>query len=73
MKHTKKKSDTPLTPRTFWEPLLYAAPFLLVCMVFTIWPIINVFLTSFYEGYNFIDNTYQSVGFANFKQLFSDR
>lgn len=69
----KEPSDQRITPRTFWEPLLYAAPFLLVCLTFVIWPIINVFFTSFYENYNFINNTYESVGLQNFKQLFSDR
>lgn len=72
-KRNKKRSDTPITPRTFWEPLLYASPFLLICLTFTVWPIINVFLNSFYEGYNFIDNTYVSIGFENFDRLFADR
>ena len=72
-KRKKKKSDVPITVRTFLEPFLYASPFLLICLTFTVWPIINVFLTSFYESYNFIDNTYQSVGFENFQKLFADR
>ena len=73
-KHGKARhSDTQITPRTFWEPLLYAAPFLLICMTFVIWPVINVFFTSFYENYNFINNTYESVGLENFEQLLSDR
>ena len=29
-----RRSDVQITPRTFWEPALYAAPFLLVCMTF---------------------------------------
>ena len=53
-KRKKKKSDVPITVRTFLEPFLYASPFLLICLTFTVWPIINVFLTSFYESYNFI-------------------
>jgi len=73
MKHKKKQSDVRITPRTFLEPLLYAAPFLLICLVFTVWPVINVFLNSVYEGYDFIKNTYQSVGLSNFKELFHDR
>lgn len=75
MKTSKKRarSDVPVTIRTFLDPLLYASPFLLVCAVFTIWPIINVFFTAFYEGYDFINNTYESVGLENFRQLFADR
>lgn len=72
-RNRRKKTDRTITARTFWEPLLYASPFLLICLTFTVWPIINVFLNSFYEGYNFIDNTYVSVGLDNFKQLFADR
>lgn len=68
-----RRSDVQITPSTFWEPALYAAPFLLVCMTFVIWPVINVFFTSFYENYDFINNTYESIGFESFKQLFSDR
>lgn len=69
----KRKSDTLITPRTFLEPLMYASPFLLVCLSFTLWPIINVFLNSFREGYNFINGTYKGIGLDNFKKLFSDR
>lgn len=70
---SKKKSDTIITPRTFWEPLLYASPFLLICLSFAVWPIINVFLNSFREGYNFIKGTYKSIGLDNYEKLFNDR
>lgn len=70
---TKRKSDVIITPRTFWEPLLYASPFLLICLSFAVWPIINVFLNSFREGYNFIKGTYKSIGLENYEKLFNDR
>lgn len=70
---SKKNSDTIITPRTFWEPLLYASPFLLICLSFAVWPIINVFLNSFREGYNFIKGTYKSLGFENYEKIFNDR
>lgn len=70
---SKKKSDRIITPRTFWEPLLYASPFLLICLSFAVWPVINVFLNSFREGYNFIKGTYKSIGLENYEKLFSDR
>ena len=70
---SKKNSDTIITPRIFWEPLLYASPFLLICLSFAVWPIINVFLNSFREGYNFIKGTYKSLGFENYEKIFSDR
>ena len=69
----KRKSDVIITPRTFWEPLLYASPFLLICLSFAVWPIINVFLNSFREGYNFIKGTYKSIGLENYEKLFNDR
>ena len=70
---SKKNSDTIITPRTFWEPLLYASPFLLICLSFAVWPIINVFLNSLREGYNFMKGTYKSLGFENYEKIFSDR
>ena len=70
---SKKNSDTIITPRTFWEPLLYASPFLLICLSFAVWPIINVFLNRFREGYNFIKGTYKSLGFENYEKIFNDR
>lgn len=73
MKRKKKNTDVRLTPRTFLEPLLYAAPFLLICLAFTIWPVINVFFNSLYEGYDFIQNTYESIGLSNFRELLRDR
>lgn len=69
----KRKSDVIITPRTFWEPLLYASTFLLICLSFAVWPIINVFLNSFREGYNFIKGTYKSIGLENYEKLFNDR
>lgn len=69
----KHKSDVAITPRTFLEPLLYAAPFLLVCLSFTVWPVINVFATSVKEGYNFISGSFKATGFENFKKIFADR
>ena len=36
------------------EPYLYLAPFAIGVLVFTLYPIVNVVLLSFKEGYNFI-------------------
>jgi len=72
MKKTKQ-TNVIITPRTFWEPFLYMAPFLLICLTFVVWPIINVFFSSFCEGYNFIKGSYKSLGLENYKNLFSDR
>ncbi len=69
----RKQTDVIITPRTFWEPFLYMAPFLLICLTFVVWPIINVFFSSFCEGYNFIKGTYKSLGLENYKNLLSDR
>ena len=51
MMKRKPREDTPkLTPRTFIEPLLFLAPFLVGLIIFTVYPFINVILISFKGG-----------------------
>lgn len=70
---TVRRKGKHLSPCVFLEPLLYAAPFLLICFTFTVWPVINAFMNSFYEGFNLVENTYESIGLSNFRELFHDR
>lgn len=72
MKKNNKERE-PVTFRTFAEPLLYAAPFLLICITFVIWPVINVFAISFYEDYSFINQTYVSTGLSNYAYVLHDK
>lgn len=69
---TKTTSDERITLGTFGVPLLYLLPFILVVSIFTVYPIITVFLNSFLEDYNYLANTYSGVGLGNFEALFSD-
>lgn len=69
----KYKEKKKITVRTIAEPILYASPFMLICITFVIFPVINVFLMSFYENYNFIQQTYTSVGMENYKYIFQDK
>ena len=50
----------------------YLLPALLVIIVFTIYPLIKLFMTSFYLDYNFITGEVSQYGFDNFVYLFND-
>lgn len=52
---------------------LYLMPALIVILVFTAYPLIQAFLMSFYEGYDYMENTYSSIGFDNYRRLFEDK
>lgn len=73
MRKKDKKEKEPITLRTIAEPILYAAPFMLICITFVIFPVINVFIMSFYENYNFISQTYTSMGMDNYRYIFQDK
>ena len=40
------------------EPFLYLLPFFIGILIFTLYPVINVFLLSFKDDYNYLRNTY---------------
>lgn len=52
---------------------LYLMPCLIIIMVFTVYPLIRAILMSFYEDYNMISGTFDSIGIANYKELFADK
>lgn len=54
------------------EPWLYLSPFLLFIIVFTLYPVINVFFMSFKEGYSFLKGTFKSLGFGNYSYVLTD-
>ena len=54
------------------EWLVYLVPFMIGVVCFTLYPIINVFLTSFKENFNYITKTYTGWGFDNYVQIFND-
>lgn len=52
---------------------LYLLPALIVILIFTAYPLIQAFLMSFYEGYDYMNNTYTSIGLSNYQRLFADK
>lgn len=51
---------------------LYLLPALLFLGFFMVYPIVDVFIYSFEEGYNFASQTYFDVGFYNFSYVLHD-
>jgi len=54
------------------EPWLYLAPFLIFIAVFTLYPVINVFLMSFKQNYSFLRGTFDKLSFENYKYVLTD-
>lgn len=59
-----------LKVKTEW--LIYFLPFIIGVVIFTLYPIFNVFLTSFKENFNYITKAYSGWGLANYKYVLSD-
>lgn len=51
---------------------LYLLPAFLFLGVFMVYPLIDVFIYSFEENFNFVTQTYTGVGFGNFLHIFED-
>ena len=60
------------TLKSTLKALLYLAPFLIVTITFTLWPLISSFLMSFYTKYNYFTNQAKAMGGANFAYLWQD-
>jgi len=54
------------------EPWLFLAPFLIFIVLFTLYPVINVFIMSFKEGYNYLKGSYKGINFENYKYVLTD-
>lgn len=54
------------------EPFLYLFPFMLFLIVFTIYPVINVFTLSFKENFSYLRGTYDGIGLANYHEVLTD-
>ena len=55
------------------EPLAYLTPFLAAIAVFTLYPVINVVLMSFKEGYQMLTGRFTQVGMENYAYVLRDR
>ena len=51
---------------------LYLLPSIIIMICFTIYPLIRAFIMSFLGDYSIINGSYKSIGFDNYKALFSD-
>ena len=54
------------------EPYVYLLPFMLFLIVFTIYPVINVFILSFKENYSYLRATFDGWSLENYKEVLSD-
>lgn len=68
-----KKCKTPRRTRGGWlKGYAYLLPFLLSVGIFTVYPILNVFITSFKHDYNALTGAYSGVGVENYIQVVTD-
>ncbi len=54
------------------EPWLYLAPFLIFIIIFTLYPVINVFIISFKENYSYLRGTFSGFNFENYRYVLTD-
>ena len=54
------------------EPFLYLLPFIIGVLIFTLYPVINVFLLSFKDDYNYLRNSFSGWNLENYKTVLTD-
>jgi len=57
---------------TPYEPLIYLIPFAIGLVIFTLYPVINVVIMSFKEGYR-LSGVYDGWGIANYTKVLGDK
>lgn len=75
MKKQKQPVERELGERSLFskvEPFLYLLPFLVGIAVFTLYPVINVVLMSFKEGYSHLSRNFNQWGVANYQAVLND-
>lgn len=75
MKKKKQSADAELGERSLFsriEPFLYLLPFFLGIAVFTLYPVVNVVLMSFKEGYSHLTRSFTQWGVANYQAVLRD-
>ena len=55
-----------------WKGWLYLLPAILFLGVFMVYPLIDVFIYSFEEGYNSASQTFMGVGLYNYSRVLHD-
>lgn len=54
------------------EPFFYLLPFIIGILIFTLYPVINVFLLSFKDDYNYLRNSFSGWNLENYKTVLTD-
>ena len=67
-----RKRSTRLLMRKL-EPLFYLLPFAVGVIIFSVYPIINVFIMSFKENYNYLTKSYNKLGLGNYAYVLNNR
>ena len=71
----KASEDRALSDRSLFariEPFLYLLPFFIGIAVFTLYPVVNVVLISFKEGYSHLSRGFDQYGVGNYVTVLSD-
>ena len=71
MKNVKNKSGEANIFNRKWEPMIYLLPFAVGLLIFTVYPIINVVIMSFKEGYR-LSGAFNGWGLANYIKVLND-
>jgi len=69
---TSRKSEKNLNLFSKIEPWLYLAPFLIFIIVFTLYPVVNVFIISFKKNYSYLRGTFDGFNLDNYKYVLTD-
>ena len=75
MKKQKQQVDRELGDRSFFsriEPYLYLLPFFIGILIFTLYPVVNVVLISFKQGYSHLSRNFDQWGMANYMTVIND-
>ena len=68
MSFSQKRRDTFSKIETW----LYLSPFLIFIIIFTLYPVINVFTISFKENYSYLRGTFKAFNLENYKYVLTD-
>ena len=68
MSFSQKRRDT-FSKIEHW---LYLSPFLIFIIIFTLYPVINVFTISFKENYSYLRGTFKAFNLENYKYVLTD-
>lgn len=58
--------------RNNFKAWLYLLPAIIFLAIFMVYPLVDVFIYSFEEGFNFVSQTYNGIGFYNYSKVLSD-